>query len=585
MTSHDISDRSNIPTTSQKGLIVSSHTSPRWGARIAAVVGVVALSAVGFGAPAFAADPEFGNIDPNASGSITIHKHEHQSGSGAAISGDPQAPGSTLPNPIAGVGFTAYQLTDFSVSDAADWTALSTVTVPADACAAPSLAGWSLDAGTDFPATNAAGVSTLTLSDETPGTAANERLGAYLICETTPPTDATDIAAPFVVTVPFPDNQAGAPTNSNGWLYNVHAYPKNGLAPTITKTVDAQTELGLGATASFEVVTTVPRIADGNQFTSYTVVDPMDPRLTPTAVESVTLGTTALVRDVDYTVVTDRNVLMVSFTQAGLTTLKASGGQSVTTVFSGTVSSIAPVASFGLDAGEIYNIAYLVTENEPGTTPPVTPETPPLAPGGPVNPNEPFDPNEPAVPSIPSPAVTQNWGDVKVFKYDAGNGSTAVNGAVFEVYEAATPYATTCTTDVSTVNVDPIEVDGATTFTSTNGLVLVPGLFVSDSSNAPVDNATRCYVLKETAAPAGFVTPTGAAALLAVQVEIGETTVTAGDLASYDGAIGNVKSDVPNLPLTGGQGQVVLMSLGAGLILIAGGAAFVARRRKEKQAQ
>lgn len=299
----------------------------------------------------------------------------------------------------------------------------------------------------------------------------------------------------------------------------------------------------------------------------------------------MTLGTTALVRDVDYTVVTDRNVLMVSFTQAGLTTLKASGGQSVTTVFSGTVSSIAPVASFGLDAGEIYNIAYLVTENEPGTTPPVTPETPPLAPGGPVNPNEPFDPNEPAVPSIPSPAVTQNWGDVKVFKYDAGNGSTAVNGAVFEVYEAATPYATTCTTDVSTVNVDPIEVDGATTFTSTNGLVLVPGLFVSDSSNAPVDNATRCYVLKETAAPAGFVTPTGAAALLAVQVEIGETAVTAGDLASYDGAIGNVKSDVPNLPLTGGQGQVVLMSLGAGLILIAGGAAFVARRRKEKQAQ
>lgn len=66
-----------------------------------------------------------------------------------------------------------------------------------------------LDAGTDFPATNAAGVSTLTLSDETPGTATNERLGAYLICETTPPTDATDIAAPFVVTVPFPDNQAG----------------------------------------------------------------------------------------------------------------------------------------------------------------------------------------------------------------------------------------------------------------------------------------------------------------------------------------------------------------------------------------
>lgn len=562
---------------------MSSHTTPRWGIRLAAGLGAVALGVVAFATPALAADPEYGNINPNASGSITIHKHEHQSGSGAPVSGNPQG-GSTLPNPIAGVVFTAYQLTDFSVSDAADWAELSQLAVPADACsgASPALDGWTLGAGTALPQTDNNGSATLSLENANPAQP-NAKLGAYLICETTPPTNATDTAVPFVVTVPFPDNQAGAPANSNGWLYNVHAYPKNGLAPTISKTVSEQSELGLGSTASFDVVTSVPRTADGNQFSSYTVVDPMDPRLIDTAVESVRLGSTPLVEGNQYTVVRDRNVVMVSFTQAGLTLLKTSGGQSITTVFSGAVSSISAVDDLGLDAGEIYNRAYLVTDNEPGSTPPTTPDVPPLSPGDPDEPVDPSDPFVPGVPNVPSEAVTQNWGDVKVFKFDAGNGSTGLDGAVFEVYEAASPDATTCSPTVSTVNANPIEVDGATTFTSTGGLVLVSGLFISDTSNAPVDAQTRCYVLKETQAPAGFVTPTGAAALLAVQVKIGETAATAGNLASYDGSIGNVRSDVPNLPLTGGQGQVVLMALGAGLVLIAGGAAFIAKRRKESR--
>lgn len=562
---------------------MSSHTTPRWGARIGAALGIVALGAAAFTAPAFAVDPVYGNIDPNASGSITIHKHEHQSGADAPISGDPQAPGTTLDNPIAGVVFTAYKLTDFSVTDAADWTALSTLVVPADACETPALTGWTLDVGTELAPTNDTGVTTLDLTNASPAQP-NADLGAYLICETNPPAGSTDTAVPFVVTVPFPDNQSGAPSNSDGWLYNVHAYPKNGLAPTITKSVGEQTALGLGSTATFDVVTTVPRIADGNQFNSYTIVDPLDPRLTATEVKSVTLsGSGGLVLGTHYTVVRDRNVLMVNFTQAGLTLLKANGGQSITTVFSGTVDSIDPVAGFGLGAGEIYNIAYLVTDNEPGSTPPSSPPTPPLTPGDPDEPVDPGEPFAPEVPSIPSNPVTQNWGDIKVFKYDAGDGSTALNGAVFEVYEAAAPYAATCSTDISTTNADPIEVAGQTTFTSTAGLVLVPGLFVSDSSNAPVDNPTRCYVLKETAAPAGFVTPTGATALLAVQVATGQTAVTGGELASYDGSVGNVKSDVPDLPLTGADGQLVLMVLGGGLVLVAFGAAIVARRRKAKQ--
>src|SRR5690606_26623946 len=140
-------------------------------------------------------------------------------------------------------------------------------------------------------------------------------------------------------------------------------------------TVGAPSRLGLGATLSFEMTTGVPRIGDDEVFTRYAVVDPMDPRLDPTAVTGVTLDGA----DVDtayYEVVRDRNVLMVLFTQAGLGWLKDQGGSDVVVVFEGTVAGLAS-PGFGLPDGVITNRAYLLADHATGTVPPTTPEVPP----------------------------------------------------------------------------------------------------------------------------------------------------------------------------------------------------------------
>lgn len=147
-----------------------------------------------------------------------------------------------------------------------------------------------------------------------------------------------------------------------------------------------------------------------------------------------------------------------------------------------------------------------------------------------------------------------------------------LTGAVFEVYPAADPYATECAAE-PLADATPITVNGEAQFESTDGDILVQGLFVSDSENDPTNALYRCYVLKEVKAPAGYVLPEGDEALFAVAVETGTTT-------GFDIVVPNVKQDVPDLPLTGGQLQVGLMILGGALLV--GGLTFakIARRRR-----
>lgn len=581
-----------------KGPRVIAQNTRRWGARLTAAAGVAALGAMALSAPAFAA-PEYGNIDVNRSdATLTIHKHEWQAGQSSPKTGDPAGPGDTLPGPISGVTFTAYPITSLPLNVPANWDTLaganfgSSAVCPVlnsdPAAPAASIPGQTLGAGVPFDPTDSDGISTKTLP-----------VAAYLVCETasTASPEVTHAAAPFVVTVPFPDNQAGAPSNSNGWLYNVHAYPKNQRAVTVTKTVDSQEgKLGLGETVSFPTTTGIPRIADENQFTRYTVIDPMDTRLTDIKVVSVKVDGVDV--DSSYYTVEGKdiasNLLYVEFTPAGLTWLKGQGGKSVVTVFEGTVSSLDADASLGLGAGVIFNKAYLMTDNEKLPEPPVTPPTPPVTP--PTDPEEPVPPTNPPFPpttppTTPSNEVNQNWGDIQLWKRDnQGNTNVGLNGAVFEVYEAATPYPVdgVCATDIKApvapaTETDPITVNNATTFTSVNGVVSIAGLFVSNSVlPGQVGETSRCYVVKEVTAPAGFVLPKDGAELTAIKVAIGKTAINTTTGAGADATITNVKQDVPDLPLTGGQAQLLMMIGGAALVLVAAGAAIVARRRSSE---
>ncbi|MBO9626035.1 MAG: SpaH/EbpB family LPXTG-anchored major pilin [Microbacterium sp.] len=493
--------------------------------RLSALLGVAAigLSGVLGASVAQAAEaPSYGNINPNATGSLTVHKYLHQTG-GAV--GDPTgATTGTFTNPVADVVFTVYPLkkSDGSALDLsvpANWDGLATAT-PGAGCTAP--AGYTLGAGIAMPKTDATGLATLPL-----------KVGAYQVCETAAPANIVDRSAPFIVTIPMP--------NKNQWIYDVNAFPKNG-AGQIEKKIDPQLNTGLGSVVTFPVTAPVPTSSD--PWTGFAIRDTLDARLTPVtaAATKVTVDGVAL-DPTFYTIAVAGQQVTMNFTPAGLAWLNqgpnAQAGKKITVAFAGTITSVGN--------GTINNTAQLWTNN-PG-----------------------FDST--VRPPLPSNEVKTNWGSLDVLKRAAGStGSEGLlQGATFEVYNATAPYAADCST--ATATGAPISVNGKTSFTSdASGVISIAGLFVSDSVN-PVVNATkRCYVLKETAAPAGYVLPANPNTGIAVKA--GQTTT------ADNPEIVNTKQGVPSLPMTGANGQIVLITAGVAAVAVAFGLVLMKRRRE-----
>lgn len=509
-----------------------SHSTLR--RRALALVGAGALLTTGLlsGLPAQAQ----GNIDPNQTRTLTIHKHVENGSAAVTPDGTSSPTGAAL----AGVTFTLYKVTQYTVdggtatpldleTDTASWTVLSnalgtdnnTNKVPTNACT--TAATGSFTVGTTTFTVDAGTALTATGADGTTNT--SPAIGAYLVCETGTPAEVVAPALPFVVTMPYVYN--------NAWLYDVHVYPKNGKLDTPAKTVDAQNGLGLGSTVSYTVTVKVPTLPAGTAALGHFVVrDTFDTKLAPNnpAVTSAKIGDVTFTSGPDYSIVVAGQEVRVEFTAAGLTKLNESHlGEEMTLVFQATVVGV----------GSIENtVEYSAA---PGT-------------------------DESFIPST-QPPVT-NWGDVRILKIDGGN-SAALAGAEFQVYAASDPYATTCGT---TTTGDPIAVNGVTTFTSdANGVVLIPGLFVSSSNTADGTlAAARCYVLKETKAPTGYV----ASADIAVSVKTGATAET-----TYDATVENNKQLVPGLPLTGGEGTMAMTGGSLLLALLAAGAVVTSRRR------
>lgn len=485
-----------------------TSTTTRRRHRFAAGIGAIAIgvfSLFGASAPAFAAPDGFGNIDPDATGTIRIHKHEHQAVN-PPVPASPDGTGSISTPGVDGVEFTIYQIDGLDLTDPADWDVLEGL-APVG-CAVP---GYTV---TEVDTVTTAGGG-LAVSGSLP-------IGAYLVCETDAPAEVIDRALPFIVTIPFPFQ--------NGWLYNVNVYPKNGLGE-VEKEVLTPADLGLGATVQFAVTSNVPQLAPGDVLTSYIVSDTLDSRLGDIDVDAVTVGGVAVDSSYYDVVPGAGNEIAVVFNSAGLAWLATQSGAQVVTTFSGVVESIGD--------GVIDNTATVFI-------------------------NDPTRSN-----GIDSNQVTTKWGDLRVLKTDSADPATPLAGATFEVYAAVDPYAADCSTAVATGS--PISVGGATSFVSdSDGLVYIAGLFVSDT-NTGLQN-TRCYVLVETVAPAGFVLP--ANPNFPVAVTAGTTTV-----GSWDATITNSQQIVPELPLTGAQGQVLM--IGAGVILIATGAVLSTVRRRQ----
>lgn len=501
---------------------MTERNTPR---RIAASIGAAAIGLTalfGTSSAASAAPQGFGDIELDRTGSLTVHKYLHQVTPKEGNISEAPADGD-FKDPVEDVIFTAYPLlkngeaVDLSV--AANWNDLADLT-PGDGCTAPD--GYTLGGAITLPGTDAQGAANVALP-----------IGAYQVCETDAPSQIIDSAAPFIVTIPMP--------YENGWVYDVHAYPKNGEA-TIEKTIDPQQDTGLGSVVKFPV--TVPIPTTGADWTGFAIRDTLDSRLTPVEASEVAVTVDGVALDsAYYTLDIAGQQVTMAFSAAGLAWLNegpnAQAGKNIQVVFAGTVTE--------LGNGSITNQAEL-WPNNPG-----------------------FDPS--VNPPVPSNEVETHWGSLEVQKRAAGTtGSEGrLNGAEFEVYNAVDPYAADCSTAEATGN--PVTVSGETSFTSAGtGVISIPGLFVSDSVNPVIDAQQRCYVLKEVAAPAGYVLP--ADPFTAVTVKIGETTT------SDNVEILNTQQEVPELPLTGGSGQLLIIAGGVAAVAVAAGLVLMNRRRQ-----
>ena len=517
------------------------------GALSLGVAGVVATSVA-----TFAEDPAYGTINQNATGSIVVHKHlKNATGTMGKVDGTADSGG----DGVDGVTFKAYKVSGLDLSKPTDWDKLAALAdnIPSNACTDPAHP----TLGDNAPAVDAQAAAEGTTAGGGKTTLAGLSVAAYLVCETEAPADIVEKAKPFVVTVPFPN------TTNDGdgkWLYDVHAYPKNQKIE-IDKTISDQTVngVGLGSRVQFPVSTTIPTLDADTNFTYFYMRDRLDDRLTDGKVDKITLGTETLVENTDYVQSNTGGLVVVSFQRAGLAKLKANPGKKVEAIFSGTVSA--------LGDGTIKNQAQLIQDTNYGAIPPNEPPSTP-----------PTEPNDPPT----SPEVSTDWGNAQLLKFDANSGAakTGIQGAKFKVYNAAEPYAADCS--AATKAGDAITVNGQTEFVSDfSGLVKIDGLYVGDSvgsAGAGSQDATkRCYVVEEFEAPAGYVLP---------QQNTTGISVSKGTLAAatYSAEIANNKQPVPQLPLTGANGQLLMTIGGISLGLIAVGSTMVIRSRKRSEA-
>lgn len=508
--------------------------------RLAAAVAAAALGVIGAVAvtvPASAAVPA--DIDfakeSTAQSAITVHKHAQPATPGAPGDGTDQG----LTDGLDGVEFSLYRLGGIDLSTSAGWDAVEAVSEAIDGGATPVVAGdpptsVTIGAAGTFAVTQV-GATQQTVSGATSW--ASLDFGIYLVVEGDDlgQNDITNKAEPFVVSVPYA-------TGDNTWLYHVHAYPKNsvtGISKTVQAPAPGSAEDLNRDLVRWQVQLDVPRLAAGEELTTFELVDTIDPAelrfvaTPPAGVDgnSVTVtdagGTALTVPAGSYEIspdpVTDATgSLTVTFTPAGRAWL-AANAQGGTVAFSVLTRLVdASVENVLNSAVGHVNDATVDTEK---TTP---------------------------------------VGELEVFKFaytDEGDTTpTGLAGARFALYT---------TQDDATAGQNRVVIDGVSEFgpSSDSGHLTIGPL-------APGD-----YYLVETAAPAGYqldATPR------AVTIVAGET-VRPGDPATGGTNYVPVENEqVPAwaLPLTGGDGALWFGVGGAALVAVALGAALVMHRRR-----
>lgn len=457
----------------------------RRASRVAAGLLVAGVAALTLAAPASAATPNL--VDPNAVGSLTIHKYvAPETPTGLPNDGTEQ---NVALDPLAGVGFTVYKVDTVDLATNQGWV---------DASDLADLAPDSVDDITAAGYT-ASAIGGETLTDVNGEIAlAGLDLGLYFVVETAPLAGSTGVA-PFLVTVPLTD-----PADDDNWLYDVHVYPKNALTE-VTKTVEDSEDVKLGDEIDFTITGGIPNVAviDG-----YKIVDTLDAKLDYLSA-AVTLVDGTPLAATDYTVVYDdaTRAVTVEFTASGLTLLAAHPATDVQVVLTATVNTV----------GEIANTAVLYPNLGSYTV----------------------LPGEPGGPTV-TPEVITKWGDLTVEKTDKAG--APLTGAVFSVYP---------TQQDAVDGTNAIALGGATEFAvAADGTVTLSGLRYSDWADnatvAPGDEGYQTYWLAELVAPDGYellaapieFTVTAATTAVGVDLEVVNVPSNAGFTLPMTGGAG-----------------------------------------------
>lgn len=484
--------------------------------RISAAAGVLALSAAAAFvavAPA-AAVTQTGNIDPSIARTLTIHKFAlgPENGQNIGTGQEVAVPGT----PLAGATFTASLVQGVDLTTPEGWTAVSNLT--------PATAASRVTAADVYTATTATdGVARFNEGGTLP-------IGLYLVNETKLPAGATNPAAPFLVTLPFPTGPGGAP--SNQWIYDVHAYPKNAVTALTKTRVPApanSTEARNPDLIRWAINADIPTLAGGDTLEVFTLTDTLPAELgyladgpTGVAPTSVRVANAAGIAQnflpgTDYNLVYDeatRN-LTATFTPAGLTRLATLPGGDVTlTVLSRALTIPAN--------GIITNTATSVIN---GSTDSVTGSTP--------------------------------IGQLTVFAFQSENGvRTPLAGAAYQVF---------LNQNDANLGQNPVFIDGIQTWTTgANGFVAIPIITPGN------------YYVREMTPPAGFQLP--APNQIQTQVVSGPSSITA-PVQNY---VEFEHDQVPSfaLPLTGGDGALWFTVGGIGLLAVALGTGTIVSRRR-----
>ncbi|PFG27494.1 SpaH/EbpB family LPXTG-anchored major pilin [Corynebacterium renale] len=344
---------------------------------------------------------------------------------------------------------------------------------------------------------------------------------------------AADVApsTPFIVSLPYTNSEG------NGWNYNVTVQPKNTTSGITKEVVDA--DQNVSDDIKYLVKGTVPVIPQGETLKAFRITDTLDVENLENIRAEVALSDgTAIADGADYDLTINQATgeVEVKFTQDGLK--KLSGLAPATTVDLTITAKVKPVAGTdGIAVNEArQHIHYPGQDQETTTT---------------------------------SEKVKTYWGLVNIVKTEEGK-ETPLQGAEFELYRC-----TGAETEVSQLT-DKITVGSTDKWTTgEDGKVVIDGLHVTDVENNS-STIDKTYCLVETKAPKGFVATKD---IISFKLVSSDEKLNTSEPVQYTAKVENKRSEMPQLPLTGGMGVGILAALAA---LVAGLAAWVARRNNAK---